>query len=616
MAELLTTTITGGIIQESGTTPVISAGVAVNPHIGEAGFTSFTASTIHSEVLTYNVTANKIVVAYRDGSDSDKGKAIVGTLSDLVQGGCSYTASSTALTISGGSNYLLNGCGVSGTGIPTGTTIASTGPFVLSAAATQTVSNGTLTFTTAIEDGIIWGTPFQFSAAGIATNVDIAMATLPGSAKVVIAWSDGTNGTSKVGTISGLDITFGAEGLFENSSSALGAQELVRNMSSDTTNNRVMLAWTGYGASAPPANRVLSCTTTNTDATVTTATTAALAVGNSVTGTGIPNYTVILSITNSTTFELNKVATASGTNNLTFITNKDPRASCGTVSGTTITWNTSTAFEATTPLAYAGGAFDDSATVYDATADKFVIAWETSGFWDPGRWGCWSVVGTVDGSNLITFGSPQEHWLQDGEYNRLTYDASAGAVVWLFYARKDELPLNNGNNGAMIRRATVRAGTISGSGTSAAITFGKSIGLSDGTAGLGSPYIGKSMTRSIIYDPSSQKTIAFYEGVIAGGGFGEVMTVCTVTGTTISLGARVASPGTHSLIDYDSVAKKMFLMGSAEVGGHVVHMKASAITIDLSTGGIFTLDLQNTDGPGITSFTVSNVDQTTTNHLE
>jgi len=167
MADLLTTTITGSVIQETGTNTVSTA-VAVNPHVGEAGLTTFSASSLYATTTTYNVTANKIVHAYRDGSDSNKGKAIVGTLSDLVQGDCSYSASSTTLNISGGGNYLLLGCGVSGTGIPAGTTIASTGPFVLSAAATETVSNGTLTFTTAIEDGIIWGTPFQFSAAGIA----------------------------------------------------------------------------------------------------------------------------------------------------------------------------------------------------------------------------------------------------------------------------------------------------------------------------------------------------------------------------------------------------------------------------------------------------------------
>jgi len=391
---------------------------------------------------------------------------------------------------------LLNGCKVSGTGIPAGTTIASTGPFVLSAAATSTVSSGTLTFSTPLEDGVIWGTPVQFSAAvtSLGGGRYIAMATVPGSAKVVIAWGEGVShgtdhagrvvgkGASKVGTISGLNISFGAEGLFEGSGYSLFLQNMNYMMCSDTTNNRVILAWKGYGASVPPVNRTLSCTTTNTDATVTTATTAALAIGNYVTGTGIPNYTVILSITNSTTFELDKVATASGTNNLTFITLKEPHASCGTVSGTTITWNTPTIFEHSPVYSGPVGTdFNYSAIVYDATADKFVVAWETSGYWNPGRWGCQSIVGTIDGSNLITFGSKIEHWLQDAETNRLSYDASAGKVVWMFYARKDELPLNNPSANLMMRRATVRVGTISGSGASGTITFGPAVGLSAGT---------------------------------------------------------------------------------------------------------------------------------------
>jgi hypothetical protein len=52
--------------------------------------------------------------------------------------------------------------------------------------------------------------------------------------------------------------------------------------------------------------------TTNADATVTVASTANLAVGMSVTGTGIPAAAKILSITNATTFELSANATATG----------------------------------------------------------------------------------------------------------------------------------------------------------------------------------------------------------------------------------------------------------------------------------------------------------------
>jgi hypothetical protein len=62
-----------------------------------------------------------------------------------------------------------------------------------------------------------------------------------------------------------------------------------------------------------------TCDTTNTDATVTMDSTALLAVGLDVSGTGISAGAQVLSITNATTFELTSAATASNTNTtLTF----------------------------------------------------------------------------------------------------------------------------------------------------------------------------------------------------------------------------------------------------------------------------------------------------------
>ena len=62
----------------------------------------------------------------------------------------------------------------------------------------------------------------------------------------------------------------------------------------------------------------LTCTTASGDATVTTASTAELKVGMTVTGTGVPGSTTVASITNPTTFELSQNASGSGTNTLTF----------------------------------------------------------------------------------------------------------------------------------------------------------------------------------------------------------------------------------------------------------------------------------------------------------
>ena len=61
-----------------------------------------------------------------------------------------------------------------------------------------------------------------------------------------------------------------------------------------------------------------SCTTVNTDATLTVADSSKLAVGMVVSGTGITGTVTIASITNATTVELSAAATGSGTNTLTF----------------------------------------------------------------------------------------------------------------------------------------------------------------------------------------------------------------------------------------------------------------------------------------------------------
>ena len=71
-----------------------------------------------------------------------------------------------------------------------------------------------------------------------------------------------------------------------------------------------------------------SCTTVNTDATLTVADSSKLAVGMTVAGTGITGTVTIASITNSTTVELSSAATANGTNTLTFTTDSEIPSVC------------------------------------------------------------------------------------------------------------------------------------------------------------------------------------------------------------------------------------------------------------------------------------------------
>jgi len=68
-----------------------------------------------------------------------------------------------------------------------------------------------------------------------------------------------------------------------------------------------------------PSSSDATCDTSSGDATVTMDSTSAILVGMNISGTGIPANTRVLSVTNSTNFEMINNATASNTNTtLTF----------------------------------------------------------------------------------------------------------------------------------------------------------------------------------------------------------------------------------------------------------------------------------------------------------
>lgn len=74
--------------------------------------------------------------------------------------------------------------------------------------------------------------------------------------------------------------------------------------------------WNGSAWVNPATYGSFSCTTTLNSTTLTTASTATLPVGATISGTGIPAGTTIATIVNGTTFTISNLATAGGTNTL------------------------------------------------------------------------------------------------------------------------------------------------------------------------------------------------------------------------------------------------------------------------------------------------------------
>ena len=448
MANLQTTTIDGGLTEKTGTGAIAGTFVSTLPqHVYSLTYTSNT--TTHSTAV-YNITSGKVVIAYIDSSDSSYGKAVVGTI--------------------------------------TGDTIA-------------------------------FGTPANFSDTTAVSTAGIAMATLPGSSKVVIAWSEGSSssynaankGTSKVGTISGTTISFGAETTFEASGYGLSDQHgWDKCMVSDTTNNRVILAW--YG-------------------------------GNNSARQGL--------------------------------------VSCGTVSGTTLTWGTTQAWSTT-------HAFEYQSMVYDATADKFVIAWEN---YESGAHNGKHVVGTIGPTpNHITFGTVVVDAAYSWDAHAMTYSAAAGKIVHIF--RKFGIS-------PTVATGFARVGTITGTTVSWGV---------ESTFPLTSA--NDMYDPNIIYHADTQKVMIIYSGSNR-----EIYGVAgTITGTTISLTPRIlinddnagtatADPG----LAYDTVTKKVVLSTNSVSGkkAEILDFVGTGLTVDLSTGSVFEIDLQ-TATKDISSLTISN----------
>jgi hypothetical protein len=257
--------------------------------------------------------------------------------------------------------------------------------------------------------------------------------------------------------------------------------------------------------------------------------------------------------------------TYDSTNNKVVVAYKDgsPGRSCvGTVSGSTITWDTGN--EAT----FESGATNYIAIAYDANAQRVVIAYSDGGDGDKGK----AVVGTVSGT-AISFGSAVTFNSAVTESISIAYDANAQKVV-IAYA-----DFGNSTYGTAI------VGTVSGT----SISFGSEAVFESATTSF----------TSITYDSNAQKVVISYEDV--GNSFYGTAIVGTVSGTSISFGTATvynSARAEKTYITYDSSAQKVVVAypdngnsehGTAKVGtvsGTSISFGSAAVFESASTARI------------------------------
>jgi hypothetical protein len=328
------------VVNADGTVSVVEgvAEGAGTPVVFEA------ASTI-STSATYDANSSKVVIAYRDAGNSSYGTAIVGTVSGT--------------SISFGSPVVFESSAVDRTAA---TYHAAAQKIVIAYLDTPEGAHGTAIVGTVSGTSISFGTAAVFNAATTdypSINYDAS------SQKVVIAYQDAGNseyGTAIVGTVSGTSISFGSEQVFESATANWISATYDANV------QKVVIAYRDVGNSS-----------------------YGTAVVGTVSGTSISfGSPVVFESANSfyiaATYDSNAqkiVISYTDGGNSSYGT-----AIVGTVSGTSISFGSPVVFESAS-TAY-------STPAYDSSSQKIVVAYRDGGNSNAGT----IIVGTVSGTSI------------------------------------------------------------------------------------------------------------------------------------------------------------------------------------------------------------------------
>jgi hypothetical protein len=246
---------------------------------------------------------------------------------------------------------------------------------------------GTAVVGTVSGSSISFGTPVVFKSISISGDINSNGAVFDSSNnKVVAIYSQGGNGRAVVGTVSGTSISFGSEATFDET------QGVYLDITFDSTNNKVVVVYAG-------TNNYVETK-----------------VGT-VSGTSISFGTAVVAMSlahdqNAITFDSNrgKVVVCSR------VSTKG-RAAVGTVSGTSISFATNVIF--------ADNQTKFIAPTFDSSNNKVVIAYINGSSTDQGQ----VVVGDIDGSGVISFGSAVTYNALINEQQGIAFDSNLNKVV-------------------------------------------------------------------------------------------------------------------------------------------------------------------------------------------
>ena len=463
----------------------------------------FASTSMYANPMpVHDVGANKIVIQYIDGGNSNYGTGVVGTVD------------SSDNSISFGTPSVYNSSLQYGDGTPVYDSTNNKTVFLYNDYADS--EKGKAIVVSISGTSISYGTEVTFESQ---RGPRIAATFDSNIGKVAVGYydEDPTNMRHITGTVSGTDISFGSELdiTSDNAQPSSGAAAF------DPNTGKVLYVVRNVTQSNKPYAAVVQVGGDSTDAPLTSENFigfahAAYADGQKATvkttgsiARNIPQVaTTSSTVGTEVVFESattpHKGITFDSSNNRIVIAYRDGgnsnygTAVVGTVSGTSISFGTPATFDT-------GGTIDPIEIGFDSNSNKVVIAYRDGGDSDKGK----AIVGTVDSSdNSITFGSEAEFNGGNTGYINVVFDSSNNKIVIVY------TDYGNSSYGTAI------VGTVSGT----SISFGSEVVFESAA----SYYVGAS------FDSSNNKIVVAYSDD-GNSGHGTAI-VGTVSGTSISFG--------------------------------------------------------------------------------
>jgi hypothetical protein len=335
----------------------------------------------------FDTNSNRILVAYCDDADSDKGKAVVGTVASDG-------------TISYGTPAIFNDAGTReyfGIDVVFDSNVNKFVIFYGDGGSSGGPGRARVATVDSSDNSVTFGTEATFESG----NVNYISATFDSSAnKIVIAYMDSSNsnnGTAIVGTVSGTDITFGSASLFEGASTAHVSATY------DSTNNKTLISFRDVDDSSKGKSRVATVSGTSLSY-GTVQTFSSVGITNYINSVFDPdNGKVII------TYEENAGVDSKG------------RAKVATISGTDVSFGSVATFNDASTY--------DTAPVYDTLNNKVIVVFRDNGNNNYTA----AIEGTVSGTS-ISFGSETVIYSAFGYYPSSTFDSNVNKTVAVYSA--------------------------------------------------------------------------------------------------------------------------------------------------------------------------------------